>query len=145
MRILNSFVRAAVLAVALLAVAGRSARAQYQVIVNSANGAESVSKDDLSKIFLKKANKWPDGKQAVAIDLDKGSPVRDAFSKAVHGRAASAVVSYWQQQIFSGADTPPAEKGSDADILAFVKGNPGAVGYVSSGADVSGVRVVAVK
>jgi hypothetical protein len=47
----------------------------------------------------------------------------------------SAVESYWQQAIFSGRSVPPLEKASDAEVLAFVRANPGAVGYVSGGAD----------
>jgi hypothetical protein len=31
---------------------------------------------------------------------------------------------------------------SDAEVLAFVRGNPGAVGYVSEAAQVSGVKVL---
>jgi len=52
---------------------------------------------------------------------------------------------YWQQQIFSGKDVPPSNKSSDDDVIAFVKSNPGAIGYVSGSAAVAGVKVVAVK
>jgi len=46
--------------------------------------------------------------------------------------------------IFSGKGIPPPEKPYDADVVAFVRETPGAVGYVSSGADTSSVKVVAV-
>jgi hypothetical protein len=39
---------------------------------------------------------------------------------------------------------PPPEKASDAEIVAFVRDTPGAIGYVWSGADASGVKVVAI-
>jgi len=127
-----------VAAVALIAPARRVAAQGYVVIVNSAGDA-SLSKDDISKAFLKK------GSSLVAVDQGKGAAVRDAFSKAVLGRPASAVATYWQQQIFAGKDVPPSEKGSDADVIAFVKSNPKAIGYVSAGADVSGVKAVSVQ
>ena len=124
------------LALALLPFGTEKAAAQdYQVVVNAANGASSISKDELSKIFLKKSTKWAGGAAAVAVDLKADDATREAFSQAVHGRGASAIASYWQQQIFAGKDVPPEEKGSAAEVIAFVAGNPGAVGYVPAGTD----------
>ena len=131
------------LAALVLLVAAPTTRAQaqgYVVVVNAASGVTTIGKDDLSKAFLKKGGKL------VAVDQDKASPVRAAFTKAVHGRPVAAIGSYWQQQIFAGKDVPPSEKGSDAEVLAFVRGNPNGVGYVSAGADLgSGVKVVTVQ
>lgn len=116
----------------------------YQVIAHSGVGAGSLAKDQVSQMFLKKLGKWPDGKPVVPVDQAKSAPVREAFSKAVLGRGASAMVAFWQQQIFSGADVPPVEKATEADVIAFVKSTPGAIGYVSAGADVAGCKVITV-
>ena len=146
MRNIIRTIRGAALAAALLIAGASTARAQgFQVIVNSANDVSSLSKGEISNMLLKKTPKWPSGAAVQAVDNAKGSAVRDAFSKAIHGRPASAVAAYWQEQIFSGADTPPAEKDSDAAVVAFVKANAGAIGYVSAAADVSGVKVITVK
>lgn len=133
------------LALAILPVPGKAAAQEFQVVVNAANGISSISKDELSRIFLKKSSKWASGVTAVAVDLKAGDPTREAFSQAVHGRGASAIASYWQQQIFAGKDVPPEEKGSPADVLAFVAATPGAVGYVPAGTNVgAGVKVIKV-
>jgi ABC-type phosphate transport system substrate-binding protein len=116
----------------------------YQVIANSGVGASSLTREQVSQMFLKKLAKWPDGKSVVACDQAKNAAIRETFSKAVHGRGASAIVAFWQQQIFSGADVPPAEKSTEADVIAFVKATPGAIGYVSAGADVGDAKVIAV-
>ena len=107
----------------------------YKVVVNSANGVSSMSKDDVAKLFLKKVTTFPGGQAAVPVDLAKDSAVRKAFSTAVLGKEVNAVDSYWQQALFSGRATPPAEKASDADVLAFVRSNPGAIGYVAGHVD----------
>jgi ABC-type phosphate transport system substrate-binding protein len=112
------------------AVPGRAAEG-FQIIVNPANPASSLPRDLVSRIFLKKVPKWDGGQAALPVDQDGGSPVRAAFSKLVHGKSAAAVASYWQQQIFAGRDIPPAEKAGDAAVIAFVRGNPGAIGYIS--------------
>jgi ABC-type phosphate transport system substrate-binding protein len=80
------------------------------------------------------------------VDQDKDAKVRAAFTKAILGRPLSAIISYWQQQIFSGGDSPPVEKGSDAEVLAFVRGNPKAIGYVAAGTELgAGVRAITVE
>jgi ABC-type phosphate transport system substrate-binding protein len=134
-----------VLVLALLGAAPASSSAEgYQVIVNVANPASSLPKEQLSKIFMKKVQKWDSGQPITPVDQDQASPARAAFSKTVHGKPASAVASYWQQQIFAGRDVPPAEKANDAAVIAFVKANAGAVGYVSGNAPAD-VKVLAVE
>ena len=133
---------AMVLAMAISAFAGT---AGFKIIVNSSNSSTKISKADLNAIFLKKMVKWSDGIPAVPVNQSKKSAVRDTFTATVHGKSVAAVDSYWQQQIFSGRDVPPAEKASDAEVVAFVKANAGAVGYVSDGTATGGVKVVGVE
>ncbi|MEO8033946.1 MAG: substrate-binding domain-containing protein [Acidobacteriota bacterium] len=129
----------------LLLVAVDVSAADFKIIVNSSNGATRIAKSDLNAVFLKKMAKWSDGTQAAPINQSKKSPVRDSFTATVHGKSVAAIDSYWQQQIFSGRDVPPPEKSSDADVVAFVKANAGAVGYVTDAAVTAGVKVVGVE
>ncbi|HYR28390.1 MAG TPA: hypothetical protein VEU30_07990 [Thermoanaerobaculia bacterium] len=119
--------------------------AGYKVIVNNANDVTSLAKKDLVQYFLKKNTKWGNGTPVAAVDQTEKSAARERFTLEVHGKSVSALKSYWQQQIFSGRDVPPVEKSSDAQVVAFVKQNPGAIGYVAEGADTTGTRVVTVQ
>lgn len=130
----------------LLLASARPAEAQYVVVVNVESSVSSISASELSRLFQKKARRLPDGTDAVPIDLDKSSPVREAFSQAVHGRGVAQIEAYWQQQIFAGKDVPPDTRATDADIIAFVGSTRGAIGYVSSDATLgSRVRQVTVQ
>ncbi len=117
----------------------------WVVIVNKANPITEASKDEVAKWFLKKKTTWENGQKILPVDQSPSSPVRKAFSKEVLGKSVSAVRRYWQKMIFSGRGVPPVEKGSDAEVIDYVRSNPGAVGYVSSNADVSGVKVLKIK
>ncbi len=128
-----------------MAISAFAGAADFKVIVNSSNGSAKISKTDLNALFLKKMVKWGDGTPAAPVNQSKKSAVRDSFTTTVHGKSVAAVDSYWQQQIFSGRDVPPAEKSSDAEVVAFVKANAGAVGYVSDGTATAGVKVVNVE
>lgn len=124
----------------------------FAVIVNASNPVETLSRSQLSNIFLKQESAWPDGQVIVPVDQAENSPVRAEFSRVVLRRPIAAVKSFWQKQIFSGAAVPPVEKASSDDVATYVSSFRGAVGYVgvvlvlSSGKAVvrlpSGVKVV---
>ncbi len=117
----------------------------FKLIVHSSNAAAAaMTTKELSKVFLKKTTHWKDEKKIEVVDLGADSSVRESFSRYVHGKSVTAVKAYWQQQIFSGRATPPAELKDDAAVIEFVKSNEGAIGYVSAGADVEGLKVLAV-
>jgi ABC-type phosphate transport system substrate-binding protein len=117
----------------------------YRVVVHPSNSASSVDRKFLSDAFLKKATRWSGGEVIRPVDLDAESPVRRRFSQEVLGRSVSAVKSYWQQVIFSGRDVPPPELDTDEQVIRYVVKSPGAVGYVSGSAAVSGVKILTVK
>lgn len=131
----------------LAAFAVPPARAQsFQVVVHESNPVRSLSTDRLSQLFLKKVTRWNDGREVEPVDVDDESRVREAFSEAVHGKDVASIKSYWQKMIFSGRATPPPELSADAEVLAFVRSHPGAIGYVRSGASTgNGVAVVAIE
>jgi len=115
----------------------------FKIVINEANATSSISKGDLSRCFMKQANTWISGQPVIPVDQAASSETRRAFSEAVHGRDVNAVKSYWQREIFSGRGVPPAERASDEAVLAFVRTNPGAVGYVAVDADIgTGVKVL---
>lgn len=122
------------------------ARAQaYRVIVNEENETTSLTKEETSKIFMKKTVSWKSGSKITVVDQTADTPVRKQFSLDIHGKAVAAVKAYWQQQIFSGKGVPPAEKSGDGAVLDFVSANAGAVGYVFGGVDLSGYKVKSIK
>ena len=118
---------------------------EFAVIVNSSNPVSALPKEEIAKIFLKKSFSWQSGGSVVAVELPMGAKAREAFARDVLGKTLPQVKAYWQQLIFSGKDVPLPEKPSDEDVVAFVRANPNAIGYVSKGADVGrGVKVVAI-
>lgn len=142
-RTVVAFVLALAAAPALDAVV--AAQGAYKVIVNPANTAAGLSKPELARIFMKKVTSWPDGRSVAVVDQERNSPARQAFSADVHQKDADAVAAHWQVVVFSGRDVPPKILRSDEDVIAFVRSNPGAIGYVSAGAPLDGVRALPVR
>lgn len=123
---------------------GAQDASSYKVIVNASNPMTQISRLKVGEIFLKKMSRWPDGHPVMPVEPSGKSPVRQRFTLEIYGKQVIAISAYWQQMIFGGKGVPPPEKSNDADIVVFVRETPGAVGYVWTGTDASGVKVVAV-
>jgi ABC-type phosphate transport system substrate-binding protein len=136
----------ALAAILVPAAAPRAAASEfYVVIVNEENPLSVLPASEVSRIFLKRSDRWPNGELILPIDLPVGSPVRESFSKEIHDRSTAAIRAYWQQLIFSGRGLPPPEKGSGADIVEYVRSHRGGIGYVSVRTSLgAGVKVLKV-
>ncbi|MEM6456054.1 MAG: phosphate ABC transporter substrate-binding protein [Acidobacteriota bacterium] len=142
-RILGSILIALALVVALGPLAAQQART-YQVIVHPNNPVGALSSDQISRMLLKRVKTWESGVAVAPVDLVDSSSVREAFSREVHGRSIASIKNYWQRNIFSGRAVPPPEVPNEDQAIAFVRSNPGGIGYVSSGASTSGVKVITI-
>ena len=117
----------------------------YVVIVHPRNGYAELDRQFVQDAFLKKLTQWPNGEGIRPADLVADSPVRRAFTRDVLNRSVEAVKGYWQQRIFSGRDVPPPEFGRDEEVVQFVLGHEGGIGYVSGAVDLQGCRVVSLR
>lgn len=141
LRIASIVVVMALVASAPTVLIGRES--EFQIVVHPSHGGEAIDIDALSKIFLKKGVKArPDGVVMQPIDQAIDLPIRQAFTRAVHGRSVDSVRSFWQRRIFSGRGTPPPTARTDAEVIDFVRGNIGGIGYVSVRADIKDAKVV---
>lgn len=137
----------AALAGLVLGVGGGTAQQpeSFTVVVHPDNPVTVLTADELSDVYFKRRTRWEDGTRALPVEQPAECPAREAFSRAIHGRSARAMVAHWQQQIFSGRGVPPPELADDREVLEYVAGNRGAVGYVSPGAALRGVKAVEVR
>jgi ABC-type phosphate transport system substrate-binding protein len=122
--------------------AAPSGEGRYLVIVHPANASITLRRDEVSRLFLKKITRWSNGRTAAPVDLVVSAPARDVFSRDVHRRPPSAIKKYWQQMVFSGQSAPPPEVATEQDVLAMVRKDPSAIGYVSDEVSLQGVKIV---
>jgi ABC-type phosphate transport system substrate-binding protein len=118
--------------------------ADLKIVGNPGTTPDGISKADLTRIFLKKKTKWPDGRSVEPVGQKRAPELSRLFSNEILGMTPDMVESHWQAQVFSGRGTPPRALGGDVGVLDYVRRTPGAVGYVSGGAATSGVNVIQV-
>ncbi len=113
------------------------------VVVHPNSRISTVSRAELSKIFLGRLRTWSDGTPVLPVDQRPDRTVRERFSRHVHGRSVVTVEVYWKRMIFSGRGVPPRELADDQRVLEYVRDHPGAVGYVGGATMLTGVRELA--
>ena len=115
----------------------------FFVIVHPDNQIDMMTRGMISSLFLRTATIWADGQPAEPIDLEPSSSVREAFSREIHNRGTADVRTFWQEQVSSGALTPPPEAGDQNEAIAFVQQHRGAIAYVPMSAPLDGVKLIA--
>lgn len=124
--------------VSLVLVVGASVRADaptlpFKVIVNAKVTGRAIPRDVLAQIYLGKASRWGNESVIAAVDQSSTSAVRQAFSEQILGMPVEGVKNHWLRLVSTGqaAQRPPLTKATDEDVIAFVAGAQGGVGYVS--------------
>ena len=139
---MKKIVTLALAAAFVLALAGGAGAASFKIVVNKDNPARGLQRNKIGLMFMKMTAKWDSGAAVEPVDLRKDSPVRAAFSVEIHNRDVDAIAQVWQRAIFSGRGEPPPEKATDEEVISFVAGHPGGIGYVSAAAATDKVKVL---
>ncbi len=119
-----------------------TANAEVVVVVSANSPVASLTKDQVSNIFLGKTSTFPGGEQAIPIELSEGAAQRDEFHSKVTGKSANQLRAYWSKMMFSGRATPPKEVSNVAEGKKLIADNPSSVGYIDKAAVDSNVKVV---
>ena len=99
------------------------------VVVGRESFIAGVDRDVLRELFLRRQRLWPNGTAAVPVNLPADHALRDRFSRLVLGRSVRDLVAYWNARYFEGV-RPPIVLPSGSAVCAYVRVEPGAIGYL---------------
>jgi ABC-type phosphate transport system substrate-binding protein len=99
------------------------------VIVNKSNDLASINTRILRNIYLGKQTIWPNNKTIVVAVLKEGK-IHDKFLKTIVQQNSTQFSLYWKNLTFTGTGIAPKVFDTEEEVKAFVKDNPGAIGYV---------------
>lgn len=129
----------------LLCAVASALTADVVVVVSAKSPLTSLNADQVADIFLGKVSRFPDGKQAVAIDQSEDSATRERFYSLFTGKSMAQVKSHWSKIIFTGRGQPPRQASNSVEAKKWVSENPNAIGYIESHLVDSSVRIVPAK
>src|ERR1700687_522279 len=76
------------------------AKPGFLVVVNQANPISSLSRQEVSDLFLKKTSEWPGLGRILPVDQPEGVAARESFNREIHRKSGPAIRAYWQLRIF---------------------------------------------
>lgn len=119
-----------------------AAGAETRIVVNKKNSVTAITKADLKHIFLGEKRFWS-GNKVVSPVIQTGA-AKEAFYD-IMGLSETAFKKAWIKTSLSGRCDPPVSVKSDQQVIAFIKGNEGSVGFVSAKMDTSDVKTLTIK
>ncbi len=114
---------------------------QVHVITGSSTSVDSIDEGTIGKIFLGKTKSLPNGSPVEFVVLKSGG-VHEDFLKHFVKKSPSQFKTYWKKQVFTGKGKQPKSFDSEAELVAYVIGKSGVIGYVSAGTDAAGAKVI---
>lgn len=113
-----------------------------RVVVSKENKIDSLSTDDLNRIFLGKKTLWDSGTRIIPAMPEEESPAGELFLSGTLKRSVSQFRAYWKRLLFSGGGTVPKVFRNSSQILDFVARQPGAIAVIEAAAVDDRVRVL---
>lgn len=121
---------------------GLAAASDLVVIVSARSQVNALRPDQVAAIFLGQSARFPDGVEAVPLDLPLGSPLRNEFYERVANKTPALLKAHWSKMVFTGRGQPPGEVLDSAAVRRRVAENPELIGYIERGALDASVRPV---
>lgn len=126
----TQFVRILTLCYGLLLASVGSA--EIVVVVNPQNPLASLDRRALVDLYMGRTRFFPDGSLVLRLDQAPESAVREAFYRALVHKSVAEVNAYWARLLFTGRASPPQVLEGSQAVLAAVRDNVNAIGYVDS-------------
>lgn len=114
----------------VLLLLGFSASADIAIVVAPDVGIDSISVEQIERLYLHRANRYPNGIKLTPIDQATGSAVRIHFTQKALWKNEIEIAEYWSRRMFSGKGRPPRQYKDDAAVIEAVTTKPGLVGYI---------------
>ena len=118
------------------------AESNIVVVVHPSNSINTMTQDEIRRIYLGKNKLFENGSSVAPIDAQKRSSRRLEFYKKVVEKNPSQISSYWSRLIFTGKGAPPRVIDSDDEILAWVESHSNSIAYINKQRVTKGVKVV---
>ena len=118
--------------------------AETTIIINESVPVDELSMNDVKQIFTGKKRSWENGDIIIPAVLTRGETHENFLTKFTQ-KSRMQFRTYWKKLVFTGKAQALNEFGSESDLVEFVAGTKGAIGYIDSDSPHKGVKVVKIK
>ena len=124
------YIRHTILLILILLLSANEAYADIVVIVNAANPVTSLSRKQLTDMYMGRQINFPNGDPALPIDQAAGSSLRQQYYQELVGKSEAKINAYWARLLFSGIASPPRVLPTPEAVLQIVRENAAAIAYM---------------
>ncbi len=115
--------------------------AEVFFITNKTVNTEKLTKAEIRDLYLGREVKWPNGLKVKLVILKKSATHKE-FVKNYTQKSTSQFKSWWKREVFLGRGSYPKSFNSEKKLIDYVSQKKGAVGYISSGVEIDGVKIL---
>ncbi|HYU45047.1 MAG TPA: hypothetical protein VEK84_02585 [Terriglobales bacterium] len=120
-------------------------RPSLAIIVNASNPVDSLSLEELRKVFLGERSHWPNGRRITLVMMEPGQAERQTLIREVCQMTETGFRQHFLHGLFTGeVFVSPKTLASPVGVRKFVFNVPGAIGYVRANDVDSSVKVLRV-
>ncbi|HED18028.1 MAG TPA: phosphate ABC transporter substrate-binding protein [Gammaproteobacteria bacterium] len=116
--------------------------AELAVIVAPSTNIDSINIEQLQRLYLNRANRFPNGVRLLPVDQKTGSPQQLEFARKALGKSATELSKYWSRRMFSGKGHPPRQYKDDSAVMQQVAGSENLIGYVDTASVDDSVKII---
>jgi len=129
----------------LLGLPWTAVRAELVVVVSAQNPIRSLSRAELSDIYLGRMQRLPNGERIVPIDQKYSAPAYEEFYGTYLGRSLAQIAAHWSKLIFTGRGEPPRAVPDGSAAADIVAQNPQAIAYLDRALVDARLRIVPIE
>ncbi len=110
-----------------------SVYADLILIANNSVYVDSLTKEELQRIFLGKKVRWNHNLRIqIAAHKRSGSDAHEIFLKKYMYRTSKQYINWWRRMVYTGKGVYPRFFKYEKNLIHYVETTEGAIGYISS-------------
>lgn len=113
------------------------------IIANKDVPENSVSMNEIKNIFTGKKTRWSNNEK-INFVLTGSDETHRQFLQTYIRRTPQQFSRYWKKQVFTGKGRKPRGFNAEEDVIEYVAGTPGAIGYISTDSISNKVKVLGI-
>jgi ABC-type phosphate transport system substrate-binding protein len=121
-----------------------AAHADVLIIANKDVKDTAIKKADLKDIFLGKKVQWKDNTKIRFVTLKESDPHK-TFLRTYINKSSQQYSNYWRKMVFTGKGRIPKSFATSAEMIEYVSGTNGAIGYIGSSTKPANVNTINVR
>ena len=114
---------------------------QKLTVVANQIGTESLTKDQVSKIFKGNLSRWKNDESVTLVMPSSKHEGCEIMAMTVFRRDMKYVKKYWLNLVFQGRSNPPVYLDSNEEILNYVSKHSGSIGILVNSNNNSSLKI----